>query len=68
MGHPVGWTHFGDERDKANETVQIIPAVFTGRSAEAGLELTLSLSHSVSKRQMSLLMASNAKSAQSKDG
>ena len=41
--------------------------IFTGRSAEAGLELTLSLSHSVSKRQMGLLMASNAKSAQSKD-
>ena len=38
--------------------------IFTGRSAEAGLELTLSLL----KRQMSLLMASNAKSAQSKDG
>ena len=41
--------------------------VITGRSAEAGLELTLSLTQLVSKRQMSLLMASNAKSAQSKD-
>ena len=44
--------------------------LFTGRSAEAGLDLTLSLSHSVShsvtKTQMSHLETSNADSAQSK--
>ena len=41
--------------------------VFTGRSAEAGLDLTLSLSQSVTKTQMSHLETSNADSAQSKD-
>ena len=44
---------------------------FTGRSAEAGLDLTLWLSHSLSqsvnKPQMSHLETSNADSAQSKD-
>ena len=43
--------------------VTFLPAAL----AEAGLELTLSLSHSVSKTQMSHLEAHNAKSAQSKD-
>ena len=38
--------------------------VFTGRSAEAGLDLTLSVSR---KPQMSHLETSNADSAQSKD-
>ena len=42
-------------------------ALFTGRSAEAGLDLTLWLSQSVTKTQMSHLETSNADSAQSKD-
>ena len=41
--------------------------IFTGRSAEAGLDLTLSVSESVTKTQISHLETSNADSAQSKD-
>ena len=41
--------------------------VFTGRSAEAGLDLTLWLTQSVTKTQMSHLETSDADSAQSKD-
>ena len=41
--------------------------LFTGRSAEACLDLTLSVSQSVTKTQMSHLETSNADSAQSKD-
>ena len=41
--------------------------LITGRSAEAGLDLTLSVSESVTKTQISHLETSNADSAQSKD-
>ena len=41
--------------------------IFTGRSAEAGLDLTLSVSQSVTKTQMSHLETFDADSAQSKD-
>ena len=42
--------------------------IFTGRSVEAGLDLTLSVSQSVSRKpQMSHLETSNADTAQSKD-
>ena len=43
-----------------------IKLIFTGRSAEAGLDLTLSVGV-MSKPQMSHLETSNADSAQSKD-
>ena len=41
--------------------------IITGRSAEAGLDLTLSLTQSVNKTQMSHLETSDADGAQSKD-
>ena len=41
--------------------------IFTGRSAEAGLDLTLWLTQSANKPQMSHLETSNAETAQSKD-
>ena len=42
-------------------------SIFTGRSAEASLDLTLSVSQSLTKTQMNHLETSDADSAQSKD-
>ena len=53
--------------DLVRQVIGFGALIFTGRSAEAGLELTFRVSQSLTKTQMSHLEASNAKSAQSKD-